>query len=153
MVFDQSFAYRSHGKGALNPFDINLNNKGKKSTFKDIYYPPKCTIPELRGTIQTLYTINAEGNKVNKGIKIILQERGCYSKKPPNFKYKVKCLKLAAYLVLISDMPSCCLACILSTYKDFFEQKSAIGTLIKGRGHKCVFIPKFYCELNAIKMY
>jgi len=25
--------------------------------------------------------------------------------------------------------------------------------LIKDRGHKCIFIPKFYCELNAIEMY
>jgi hypothetical protein len=51
LVFDQSFAHASHGKGALNAFDINLNDGGKKITPKDIYYPPECTIPELRGTI------------------------------------------------------------------------------------------------------
>jgi transposase len=82
-----------------------------------------------------------------------LQERGYYLEKPPNFKYKVKCPELAAYPVLISDMPSCYLARILSTHKDFFKQKSAIGMLIKDKGHKCVFIPKFHCELNAIKIY
>jgi hypothetical protein len=25
--------------------------------------------------------------------------------------------------------------------------------LIKEQGHKCVFIPKFHCELNSIEMY
>jgi hypothetical protein len=80
-----------------------------------------------------------------------LQERGCYFKNPLNFKCKVKCFNLIVYL--ISDKPSCCLARILLTYKDFFEQKSAIAMLIEDRGHKCIFIPKFHCELNAIEMY
>jgi hypothetical protein len=55
--------------------------------------------------------------------------------------------------VAISDKPLCYLARILLTYKDFFEQKSAIAMLIEDKGHKCIFIPKFYCELNAIEMY
>jgi hypothetical protein len=153
LVFDQSSAHASHGEGALNPFDINLNDGGKKSTPKDTYYPPECTIPELRGTIQTLYTIDAEGNKINKGVKTILQERGCYPEKPPILKCKVRCSNPTIYPVAISDKPLCCLARILSTHKDFFEQKSAIAMLIEDRGHKCIFIPKFHCELNAIEMY
>ena len=51
LVFDQSFAHVSHGEGALNAFNINLGDRGKKSTLKDIYYPPECTILELRDTI------------------------------------------------------------------------------------------------------
>ena len=27
-----------------------------------------------------------------------------------------------------------------------------IETLIKGAGHKCIFLPKFHCELNLIEM-
>ena len=72
LVFDQSFAHASHKEGALNAFDINLSNRGKKSTPKDTYYPLKCTILELRGTIQSLYTINKKGEKLNKGVKTIL---------------------------------------------------------------------------------
>jgi hypothetical protein len=57
------------------------------------------------------------------------------------------------YPVPESGKPPCCLARLLSTHKDFFEQKSAIATLIEGRGHKCLFLLKFYCELNPIEMY
>jgi hypothetical protein len=46
-----------------------------------------------------------------------------------------------------------CLARILVNYKNFFEQKSAFKELLLSRGHKCLFLPKFYCELNLIKMY
>ena len=132
---------------------MNLNNKGKKSTLKDIYYPLECTIPELRGTIQTLYTIDAEGNKINKGVKTILQERGCYPKNPLNLKCKIKYLNPVVYPIAISDKPPCYLARILLTHKDFFKQKSAIAMLIEDKGHKYIFIPKFYYKLNAIKMY
>jgi hypothetical protein len=47
LVFDQSSTHASHREGALNAFDINLNNRGKKPTPKDIYYPPEYTILEL----------------------------------------------------------------------------------------------------------
>jgi hypothetical protein len=153
LIFDQSSAHASHGEGALNAFDINLSNRGKKSTPKDIYYPPECIFPKLQGTIQSLYTYDANGNKQNKGIKTILQERGCWPEHIPNLRCKIRCPNPVAYPVPMSDKPPCCLARILSTYKDFFEQKSAIGMLIKERGHKCIFIPKFHCELNAIEMY
>jgi hypothetical protein len=153
LVFDQSSAHASHGEGALNAFDINLGDGGKKSTPKNTYYPPECTSPELRGTVQTLHTIDAEGNKINKGVKTILQERGCYPENPTNLKCKVRCPDNLAYPVPASDKAPCCLARILSTHKDFFEQKSAIATLIEDQGHKCVFIPKFHCELNPIEMY
>ena len=100
-----------------------------------------------------MYTIDTNKNKINKGVKTILQERGYYPKNPFNLKCKVKCLDLIAYLMLALDKSPCYLARILLTHKDFFEQKSAIGMLIKGRGYKCVFILKFHYELNLIKMY
>ena len=153
LIFDQSFAHALYREGALNAFDINLNDRGKKSTPKDTYYPPECIFPELRGTIQSLYTYNIDRNKQNKGIKTILQERGYQPKYAPNLKCKIKCSNPVAYPMPISNKPPCYLARILLTHKDFFEQKSAIEMLIKGRGHKCIFIPKFHYKLKAIKMY
>jgi hypothetical protein len=72
LVFDQSSTHVSHREGALNAFNINLNDRGKKPTPKDTYYLLECIILELRGTIQSLYTINQNREKVNKGIKTIL---------------------------------------------------------------------------------
>ena len=109
-MFNQSSAHASHREGALNAFDINLSDRGKKPTPKDTYYPPECTIPELRGTIQSLYTINQKREKLNKGIKTILQERGYYPKNALNLRYKVRCLNLVAYLVPASDKSPYCLA-------------------------------------------
>ncbi|PVH69688.1 hypothetical protein DL98DRAFT_438523, partial [Cadophora sp. DSE1049] len=42
---------------------------------------------------------------------------------------------------------------ILANHKDFFKQKSALKELLLARGYKCLFLPKFYCKLNLIKMY
>ncbi|PVH68882.1 hypothetical protein DL98DRAFT_627870, partial [Cadophora sp. DSE1049] len=46
-----------------------------------------------------------------------------------------------------------CLARILANHKDFFEQKSALEEILLARGHKCLFLPKFHCELNPIEIY
>jgi hypothetical protein len=153
LMFDQSSAHASRGEGALNAFDINLSDRGKKSTLKDTYYPQEYTILELRDTVQELWCLDKDGNKQNKGVKRILQERGCYPDKALNLKCKIRCLAPLAYPVPVSDKPPCCLARILLTHKDFFEQKSAIGMAIENRGHEYMFIPKFYCEVNAIEMY
>ena len=36
---------------------------------------------------------------------------------------------------------------------DFLAQKGAIEELIENAGHKCIFSPKFHCELNFIERY
>ena len=78
LVFDQSSAHASHGEGALNAFGMNLTPGGKdKKPQNDTYYPPECTIPELRGQVQHLYNVLPDGTHQPKGIKQILRERGC----------------------------------------------------------------------------
>jgi len=53
--------------------------------------------------------------------------------------------------MLISKIPFYYLACMLLTYKNFFEPKSAIIIYIKEKGYKCIFIPKFYyCYSSGI---
>ena len=42
---------------------------------------------------------------------------------------------------------------ILSLQADFIAQKSRLQNKIEKREHKCIFYPKFYCELNFIEMY
>ena len=82
-----------------------------------------------------------------------MQESGCYLENLLNLKCKIGCFNLIVYLIAISDKPPCYLARILLTYKDFFEQKSAIAMLIEDKGHKYIFILKFYYKLNSIEMY
>ena len=42
---------------------------------------------------------------------------------------------------------------LLNVLTDFKNQISRIAEVISARGHLCMFIPKFYCELNFIELY
>jgi len=44
----------------------------------------------------------------------------------------------------------CCARRIISLEPDFVAQKGALHEIISTAGHKCVFYPKFHCELNFI---
>ena len=46
----------------------------------------------------------------------------------------------------------CCMSRILSLQEDFAQEKSMLQHYIEGRGHICMFLPKFHCELNPIEM-
>ena len=132
---------------------MNLTSKEKnKKPQNNTYFSPEYTIPELQSQVQYLYYIETNRTKVPKGVKQILQERGYYINKT-KLRYSPRCPKALLYLVLVSNKPLCCLAYILSNYKNFYKQRSAIKTLIKGRGYKYLFLPKFYYELNPIEMY
>jgi len=41
----------------------------------------------------------------------------------------------------------------MSLEPDFLAQKGAIAEIIEKAGHKCIFYPKFHCELNFIERY
>jgi len=41
---------------------------------------------------------------------------------------------------------------LMGEQKDFKEQKGRVAELIEKRGHLCLFLPKFHCELNMIEM-
>ena len=64
-----------------------------------------------------------------KGLKMVLEERG------------VDCKGL-----LRKDVIS-----ILEKHSDFANEKSMIEKLLESRGHTCLFLPKFHCELNPIE--
>lgn len=46
----------------------------------------------------------------------------------------------------------CCLARMLSRQDDVRSQISMLEAAITCRGHLCIFLPKFHCELNPIEM-
>ena len=39
----------------------------------------------------------------------------------------------------------CCMSCVLSLHEDFMQM---LQHYIEGRGHICMFLPKFHCELK-----
>jgi hypothetical protein len=46
----------------------------------------------------------------------------------------------------------CCMQRVLSLQADFKAEKPLLQLVIKKAGHKCIFLPKFHCELNPIEM-
>jgi hypothetical protein len=46
----------------------------------------------------------------------------------------------------------CCMHRVLSLQVDFANEKPMLQHYLEGRGHVCMFLPKFHCELNAIEM-
>lgn len=55
--------------------------------------------------------------------------------------------------IMAVEMDWCCVKWVLSLQSDFRNEKPDLQWQIEARGHKCVFLPKFHCELNPIEMY
>lgn len=47
---------------------------------------------------------------------------------------------------------NCCMRRVLSLQSDFQNEKPLLQLVIERAGHKCLFLPKFHCELNPIEM-
>jgi transposase len=47
---------------------------------------------------------------------------------------------------------NCCMQRVLSLQSDFVNEKPLLQLVIEKAGHKCLFLPKFHCELNPIEM-
>ena len=50
---------------------------------------------------------------------------------------------------------NCCMARLLGTQPDFLHQAENpwIKEVVESLGHKCLFLPKFHCELNIIEYF
>jgi hypothetical protein len=46
----------------------------------------------------------------------------------------------------------CCISRVLSFQEDFVNEKPLLQHYLEDRGHVCMFLPKFHCELNPIEM-
>jgi len=60
---------------------------------------------------------------------------------------KAKCSPVCPF-----ESQNCCMARLLSQQEDFMNQPSMLELMIKEKGHECIFLPKFHCELNPIEM-
>lgn len=66
---------------------------------------------------------------VPKGMKAVLEERGVNTER-----------------MKANDMRT-----VLSFHDDFISEKTMVEKIVTEKGHKCVYLPKFHCELNPIE--
>jgi hypothetical protein len=52
----------------------------------------------------------------------------------------------------LDRLKDCCMQRVLSLQADFRAEKPLLQLVIEDAGHKCLFLPKFHCELNPIEM-
>ncbi|KAJ3507789.1 hypothetical protein NMY22_g16822 [Coprinellus aureogranulatus] len=144
-VFDQSSAHAALPDDALKAFEMNKSNGGAQRIQHDTVIPMTNPYPEFRGKPQPMTIPNPDDptKPIAKGLKQVLEERGFDT----NGK-NAKCAPVCPH-----ENQDCCLARILSHQDDFANQISVLEEEITKRGHLCLFLPKFHCELNPIEMY
>ena len=79
-----------------------------------------------------------------KGLKVVLTERGLWPIGGLRHYCRDGCKK---------DAINCCARKVMSLQEDFRSQRSLLVETIEAAGHKCIFYPKFHCELNYIEYF
>jgi hypothetical protein len=137
-IFDQSLAHASLGPDALCAFDMNKSNGRRQRKQKDTIIPINNPCAEFRGKLQRMTTNTGKA----KGLKQVLEERG----------FEVHGMTAKCSPVCPFENNDCCMARLLSKQDDFRLQVSLLKQKIMAKGHMCIFLPKFHCELNPIEM-
>ena len=137
-LFDHSSVHASLRPNVLCAFDMNKSNGGKQRKQKDTIIPMNNRYVEHRRKAQKMTTEAGQA----KGLQQTLKECG--------FDVRRMCVKCSPVCPLEND--DCCMARLLSKQDDFRLQESLLEQKFKARGHLCVFLPKFHCELNPIEM-
>ncbi|RIA88243.1 hypothetical protein C1645_695321 [Glomus cerebriforme] len=130
-AFDNSTNYGTMAKDGLNAFNMNLNPGGKKSYMYMTYYKPNQTPQSI----------------------VFLHDHPKFPNQPKD-NLLANC-KLCKGKTKVADANriNCYVCRILLLQPDFLVQKSQLQEKIKKHGHKCIFYPKYHCELNYIEIY
>ena len=123
---------------------MNLNPGEKQPIMKD-------TVFGLNNTSQSMVFPSNHPKYPNqpKGIKQVLIERGLWYN---GLNLECELCKGKNKQIDLTKI-NCCACRIISLQPDFLEQKSELEMVIEEARHKCIFYPKFHCELNFIEMY
>ena len=81
----------------------------------------------------------------HKGMEVLLAERGLL---PPG-SLRVVCESAKHH----AADNSCCCKRLLASQSDFTSEVSALDRVVSSGGHRCLFLPKYHCELNWIERY
>ena len=88
-----------------------------------------------------------------KGMKIILEERGLWDNKLTKTYKLCKSENKDDESRFDLSRTNCCADRIIELQPDFMLQTSVLEETILKKNHKCIFLPKFHCELNFIEMF
>ncbi|GES93332.1 hypothetical protein RCL_jg21131.t1 [Rhizophagus clarus] len=135
-AFDNSSNHAAFKSDALVASRMNLKPGGKQPKMRNTIFGP---------SNQHQSMVNENGEP--KGIKQVLIERGLWKN-----GLNADC-QLCKDKVDDENRVDCCARWIISLQPDFLGQKSASEEVILEAGHKCIFYPKFHCELNYIERY
>lgn len=144
MAFDNSTNHGAMPEDGLNVTKMNVNPGGKQPKMHSTFFG-------ANNTPQSMVFPSDHSQYPNeaKGMRQILIERGLWKE---GLMGECKLCKKKGKKI-DSQRVDCCMRRILSLQLDFISQKSRLQIEIEKRGHKCIFYPKFHCELNFIEMY
>lgn len=88
-----------------------------------------------------------------KGMRVVLQERGLLPAGAKILKLCKLCTSPDKSVKHDMSRTRCCATRIISLQPDFLEEQPRVCNLVKQRGHSCLLLPKYHCELNPIEMF
>src|SRR2546430_1555468 len=121
---------------------MNVNPEGKQAIMRSTFFGPNNTPQSMVFPSNHPIFPNQP-----KGMKQVLIERGLW------YDGLIGNCQLCKLKIDDITRTECCMKRILSLQEDFKSQKSQIQEEIEKKGHKCIFYPKYHCELNFIEMY
>ena len=71
----------------------------------------------------------------------------------PSFSGLVATTCMSQTLPQYNNRTNCCWSKIMSCQSNFMSERPLLQTIIEDAGHVCLFLPKFHCELNPIKLF
>ncbi|KAG2753861.1 hypothetical protein P692DRAFT_201705046, partial [Suillus brevipes Sb2] len=132
--------------------DVNVNPGGKQQAMRDTVIPltnppPKPGQLDTRGMPQKLVYPNTHPDLrlrgKPKGMKAAMGQEDMLSDND---------ISQAEEVEAAPESEWCCMYRVLSLQEDFATEKPMIQHYIESRGHVCMFLPKFHCELNPIEL-
>ena len=154
IIFDCSENHAAFAKDALVVNRMNVHPGGKQSRMRSttFVHASQRHLPVEEQTIQTQEMVflaeHSQFPNQPKGMLQVARERGLLDGLTNQPIQKCKKCPVASDS---STTVKCCLNRILSQEPDFASEISALQKTVINRGHKCLFLPKFHCELNPIE--
>jgi hypothetical protein len=143
IMVDHFQGHAAYTMDALLATHMNVKPGGKQARLHDGWFMQdgsKITQPMIYPANHAVFPNQP------KGMKAVLEECSLY---PTHKKLCGKCKDGCED----PDVVDFCCKRVLENQADFKQQTSFIQEIVEAAGHMCIFLPKFYCELNFIEFF